>query len=351
MPQKLRVLTSLSILALAAALAAAAPAAAGELRRLAVGSCADQKRPQAVWKALAATRPELVVLLGDNIYADTEDPNMRAAAYAQLGAVPEFAELRAGVPFFVTWDDHDYGASDAGAEYPFKEDSKKQMLDFFGIAQDDPVRQRAGVYQAKIFGPEGRRVQIILLDGRSFRSPLLEDPTPYRRYQPNLDPAATMLGEEQWKWLREQHEQPAEFRLIGSGVQVLSYAGGFEGWKTLPLEQERLFAAIRETRAAGVVFISGDAHYTQLVRADGGVGYPLYELVSSGLTHGNALGANRPSPLATYRPYGGINFGTIDFAWGDRPSITLRSHDVEGLVVFEHRIYLEDLQPPTESVK
>ena len=321
------------------------------LERLALGSCADQERPQTVWKAFAATEPDLVLLLGDNIYADTEDPEVRAAAYAKLGAVPEFAELRRRVPFLFTWDDHDYGASDGGAEYPAKEKSKQQMLDFFEVPADHELRRRPGVYQAKIFGPEGRRVQVILLDGRSFRSPLLADPSPHRRYQPNLDPAATMLGEDQWAWLREQLKQPAEFRLIGSGVQVLSYAGGFEGWKTLPLEQERLFAAIRETRAAGVVFLSGDAHYTQLVRADGGVGYPLYELVSSGLTHGNPAGANRPSPLAVYRPYGGINFGTIDFTWGDRPSLTLRSHDVEGLVVFEHKIYLEDLQPPTESVK
>jgi alkaline phosphatase D len=321
------------------------------LGRMAVGSCADQERPQTVWKAFAATAPDLVVLLGDNIYADTEDPEARAAAYAKLGAVPEFAELRRRVPFLFTWDDHDYGANDAGADYSKKEESKLQMLDFFGVPEDHELRRRPGVYQAKVFGPEGRRVQVILLDGRSFRSPLLEDPSPWRRYRPNLDPAATMLGEQQWAWLREQLEQPAEIRLIGSGVQVLSYANGFEGWKTLPLEQERLFAAIRETRAAGVVFISGDAHYTQIVRADGGVGYPLYELVSSGLTHGNAPGANRPSPLALYRPYGGINFGTIDFAWEGRPSLTLRSHDVEGLVVFEHRIFLEDLQPPTEVVK
>jgi alkaline phosphatase D len=321
------------------------------LGRLAVGSCADQERPQTVWKAFAATAPDLVVLLGDNIYADTEDPEVRAAAYAKLGAVPEFAELRRRVPFLFTWDDHDYGANDAGAEYPEKEESKRQMLDFFGVPEDHELRRRPGVYQAKIFGPEGRRVQVILLDGRSFRSPLLEDPSPWRRYRPNLDPVATMLGEQQWAWLREQLRQPAEFRLIGSGVQVLSYAAGFEGWKTMPLEQERLFAAIRETRAAGVVFISGDAHYTQIVRADGGVGYPLYELVSSGLTHGNAPGASRPSPLALYRPYGGINFGTIDFAWEGRPSITLRSHDSLGLVVFEHRVFLEDLQPPTEPVK
>ena len=34
--------------------------------------------------------------------------------YAQLAAKPGFARLRAMVPVVATWDDHDYGANDAG---------------------------------------------------------------------------------------------------------------------------------------------------------------------------------------------------------------------------------------------
>lgn len=340
----------LALLSLLPAFPRATAAQVPPAHRLALGSCADQEKPQAVWRAIDATEPELVVLLGDNIYADTTDARVRAAAYAKLGDVADFAALRRRVPFFVTWDDHDYGANDGGAEFPDKERSKEQMLDFFGVPPNAEVRSRPGVYQSKILGPEGQRVQILLLDGRSFRSPLLRDPSPLRRYQPNFDPAATMLGEAQWAWLREQLKKPAEWRLIGSGVQVLGYAHGFESWKTMPLEQEHLFAAIRETAASGVVFLSGDAHYTQISRADGGVGYPLYELTSSGLTHGNRLGAARFSPLALHRPYGGINFATLDFTWGEQPSLMLRARDVDGEVVFEQRIDLAELQPSEETV-
>ena len=320
-------------------------------RRLALGSCANQELPQPVWTTMLAQDPQLVLLLGDNIYADTEDARVRAAAYNQLAAVPEFAELRRRVPILAIWDDHDYGAGDGGVEFPDKERSKSQLLDFFGVPPGDEVRGRPGIYQAKILGPEGKRLQILMLDGRSFRSPLLPDPSPFRRYQPNFDRAATMLGEEQWQWLREQLQKPAEFRLIASGVQVLGYANGFESWKTMPLEQEKLFATIRETGAEGVFFVSGDAHFTQISRADGGVGYPLYELISSGLTHGNRFGAARPAPLALYPPYGGINFGTIEFAWEPEPAVTLRSHNIEGEVVFEHRIRLSELKPSKEAVK
>ena len=64
-----------------------------------------------------------------------------------------------------------------------------------------------GIYQARIFGPEGKRVQIILLDTRYFRTPPLRDNRSAEekralnivgRYAPNEDPLATVLGETQW---------------------------------------------------------------------------------------------------------------------------------------------------------
>ncbi|MEM7583600.1 MAG: alkaline phosphatase D family protein [Acidobacteriota bacterium] len=326
------------------------PAISTPIERIALGSCADQERPQRIWPAIAETEPQVFLFLGDNVYADTYDMAEMRSAYETLAAVPEFAAFRERVPILATWDDHDFGWNDAGAEYPHKASTKTLMLDFFGVPADDASRQRPGVYQAKIFGPPGQRLQIILLDGRWFRSELIEDPSPYRRYEPDLDPASTLLGEAQWRWLRKQLEQPAELRLIASGIQVLGYAAGFESWKNMPLEQERLFDLIRDARAAGVVLLSGDAHFTQIKRGDGGIGYPLYEFTSSGLTHGNPAGAARPSPLSLHRPYGGLNFGLIEVRWQGDPSVKLSARDIRGTVVFEHTIRLAELQPPTEII-
>ena len=151
--------------------AAKAPAAQ-PLHRIAFGSCATQARPQPIWDAVVATRPELTFLLGDNIYADTLDMNVMRAKYAKLAAMPGFQLLRKTCPIFATWDDHDLGANDAGGEYPKKDESQKIFLDFFGDPADSPRRHRPGVYDAKVFGPEGKRVQVIMLDTRYFRSPL-----------------------------------------------------------------------------------------------------------------------------------------------------------------------------------
>ena len=117
-------------------------------------------------------------------------------------------------PLLATWDDHDYGENDAGFEYPLKVESQKLFNEVYSVPEDSPRRQRPGIYDAQIFGPEGKRVQVILLDTRYFRSKLRswakgERPPGRGPYQPHEDEAdVTMLGEAQWKWLKEELKKP-----------------------------------------------------------------------------------------------------------------------------------------------
>lgn len=338
-------LTLTALLLVSVSPAARAAAMPEPLTRIAFGSCADQEKPQPIWAAIAAADPQLFLFLGDNIYADHMGREEIRAAYARLAAVPEFQKLRSEVPILAIWDDHDYGVNDGSSDHAEKELFKELFLEFFAEPADSPRRTRGGLYTAETFGPPGRRVQVILLDVRYFRSPIVKDPSPYRVYQPDLDLDKTLLGEEQWRWFEEQLRQPAEVRLIGSGIQVLGYASGFESWKNLPHEQERLFRVLRETAAEGVIFLSGDAHFAQLKRTDAGLGYPLYEFTSSGLTHSRPEAAERPAPMVVLPPYGGLNFATIDLDWQrDDPLITLELRDRDGVVVFRHRIPLSELQ-------
>ena len=83
-----------------------------------------------------------------------------------------------------------------------------------------------------------------------------------------------MLGEDQWAWLEEQLRTPAEVRLIASSIQVVAEDHGWEKWMNFPHERERLYRLIRETRAEGVVFLSGDRHLAELSMMDGGGGLP-----------------------------------------------------------------------------
>lgn len=52
--------------------------------------------------------------------------------------------------------------------------------------------------------------------------------------------------------------------------------------------KEKLFKIIRDNQVNGVVILSGDVHMAMLMEhpcSKKKVGYPLYELTSSGLTH------------------------------------------------------------------
>jgi alkaline phosphatase D len=314
----------------------AGPAAAqdGPLTRIAFGSCAHQKKPQPIWDAVLDYRPQLFIFTGDNVYGDVTSAAMveLREAYAAAGKVGGIAALRARAPVLATWDDHDYGQNDGGADFALKAPAQRLFLEFWGIGDDDPRAKRPGVYHATTIGPPGERVQVILLDTRSFRSALR--PTDQRGalgkevYLPDPDPAKTMLGEAQWAWLRAQLQEPAELRLIVSSVQVLAERHGFERWGNLPLERQRLLDLIAETDAEGVVLVSGDRHIGALYRLTTGVPYDLYEITSSGINM--AYPDNRDlGPLRLGEVYGQNNFGTIDIDW-PAGAITLAVRAMDG---------------------
>lgn len=293
------------------------------LTRLAFGSCIDQTKPQPIWSAVHASKPDLFIFGGDNVYASEQPWRLEnlQRAYQQLNQSPGFAQLRHTVPHLVIWDDHDYGLNDGGADFPHKQAAKDAFLSFWKVDASDPRRTRDGLYHSTVFGPEGQKVQVILLDCRWFRSPLR--PTDQRnapgkeRYLPDADPAKTMLGAQQWRWLEQQLLQPADVRLIVSGVQVLAEGHGWECWGNFPAEQTRLFELIRSTQAKGVVFLSGDRHVGGFYSQPRAGTYALYELTSSGMTHAwsqaKEVGPNRLGELVTQN-----HFATIDLDWSAR---------------------------------
>lgn len=109
------VLSALTAYLLAGAIAYANPVPA-ELERIAFGSCARHDAPQPIWWTILGHRPDLFILTGDNVYADTADDHLMRSAYRSLAAKPGFKALRQQVPLLATWDDHDYGQSDGGPE-------------------------------------------------------------------------------------------------------------------------------------------------------------------------------------------------------------------------------------------
>lgn len=311
------------------------------VRTLAFGSCAHQDKEQPIWQAVNAAQPDVFVFVGDNIYGDTEDMALMKVKYAKLGAKPGYQALQQYSYVLATWDDHDYGVNDGGRSYPKKEESKQLLLDFFAEPKGSPRRSRPGIYDSKLLGPEGQRVQVILLDERTFRTLPVKNPqakgwaTPradgelYGPYLPDWNDSCAMLGEAQWAWLEEELKKPAQFRIICSSTRFSAGDDGMEMWYQYPVEQKRMVDLIQKTQAEGIVFISGDIHQGDLSVLHPKGAYPLYDLTSSGLT--NVWKHVVPNTNRVAPAYLGPNFGLLTFDWSlPDPTLILEVKDVNG---------------------
>jgi len=308
------------------------------LNRIAFGSCLSEKEDQTIWTTIAAENPDAFIFMGDNVYGDAyrsdqlfSDPSMpkMRGAYNELAQSTPFANFRAQVPVMPIWDDHDYGVNDGGADYLFKDQAKELFLEAWAIPAGDARRKRDGVYTSQIIGEDGKRVQIIMLDTRSFRTYLQatdkRNAPGKERYVPLESGAGTMLGETQWNWLKGELKKPADLRLLVSTIQVIADGHGWEAWRTMPTEREKLYSMITETGANDVVLLSGDRHAGAFYKREGVAPYTLHEFTSSSLNLPGSKwraesGETRieDGPYRTTTMQFDANYGVMDIDWTAR---------------------------------
>ncbi|NDC00349.1 MAG: alkaline phosphatase family protein, partial [Verrucomicrobia bacterium] len=228
--------------------------------RIGFGSCYKPEKSTPLWGKVTEFDPQVWLWLGDNVYVDfldgkyvkaNLDPKAFEKGYQRMAKSEGMATLKRLSPghTMAVWDDHDYGLNDAGKNWERKSEAKKAF----------------------------KRVRVVLLDTRFNR----DDPGP------NGD----ILGAAQWNWLEGELRRPgAELIVIGSSIQVLANQHRFEKWGNFPKSRDRLFRVIRESKARGVIFVTGDRHNGEIsCQKDSDVGYPLYDVTSSGLTEVSSL--------------------------------------------------------------
>ncbi|MBA63181.1 MAG: hypothetical protein CMJ76_12555 [Planctomycetaceae bacterium] len=317
------------------------------ITRIGFGSCIKQQNPAPLFTNILDYQPELFLFMGDNIYGDSDDMAVLKAKYQVLGEKPRFQKLIEKSVVLATWDDHDYGMNDGGAGFVQRVASQQVFADFWKDVPDSPRRERAGVYDAHVFGPAGKRVQIILLDTRFFRSDLKTGP---RRvggpYYPDKNPQLTMLGEAQWQWLEKQLRQPAEVRIVVSSIQLVPPAAGQETWGNLPLERQRFLDLLTQSQASGLFVVSGDRHWSDFSRITQDLSYPLYDFTSSSINQLHSRGTPTDnSHRLLDRTFHKENFGTIDIDWSQEdPEIQVGIVDLQGKMQLSHSFKLSELQ-------
>ncbi|REG91399.1 alkaline phosphatase D family protein [Algoriphagus antarcticus] len=279
---------------------------------IAFGSCNRQDEPQPLWEPIISHNSDLFIWLGDNIYGDTDSMAVMKEKYELQNSIPAYQKLKAKTPIVGIWDDHDFGKNDAGNEYPYKDESRDLMYDFLDVPAESPLRDKKGGYGAYSYGPEGKRVKVILLDARYFRDTIgMEN----RTYIPNE--TGTILGDTQWKWLEDElKNNDAQVTIIGSGIQVLPKDHQFEKWANFPYEREKLLNLIGTYQTNGVVLLSGDRHIAEISKMEvPGIDHPVYEVTSSGLTHTWREYKDEPNQYRTGDLIAKLNFGMLYLDW------------------------------------
>ena len=322
----------------------AAPALA-DRTTVAFGSCFRQDVSDGweFWTPILATEPDTFLFIGDNIYASRGGGDRFDVAYDFLRNNPGFQAVRAATRVLAVWDDHDFGFNDGGREHAGVGEPHFERM--FPAA--DPARDaRPGVYDSWITGDPGQRVQVILLDTRTFRSPLTRGGNWGRgmgKYTPSTDPDQEMLGPDQWTWLEGELQKPAEVRLLVSSIQVLAEGHGFERWGNLPAQQEKLFRVIERSGAEGVVLLSGDRHRAAFYKRNDAMSYPLYEVTSSSLNKSFAPNAPETGRYIQEAMVGENNFGLVTVDW-EAATLTLEIKTLDGATAQGRTVPLDYLK-------
>lgn len=157
----------------------------GSLRFALISGTDDHAAQADLWADLYEQKPELILSLGNNVYANSRgamDLGESASAeqlwerYSETRArLPIFMQERL-IPFLVTWNEQDYGMEDGDKTYALADSSRITLEAFFPQLIDaKTVIEGPGVSRGlKIAGQS-----FLLFDNRSFRTPAKADEPAY----------------------------------------------------------------------------------------------------------------------------------------------------------------------------
>ena len=276
--------------------------------RLALTSCMKIGQPQASWYLLLAQQPDIHLTVGDTHYADTTDPTVQWKHHVAYRRQKEFATVLRNVPTYAIWDDHDYGPNNSDGT----EKGKERSLAGWKQIWANPTLGTSDTPGAFFKFSHGD-VDFFMVDSRYHRSP---DKFPN-------DDRKRMLGDAQFSWLLEGlRRSKARFKVIVSG-STLNHSK-VDGWRIYTFSRHRLFDALKKHAISGVMYMSGDIH-SSLVwehHESERVGYPLVEVISSGVANSRTLSfatvdfdTTRQDPTARVRIVYGDGTIRADKTW------------------------------------
>ncbi|MEM7393773.1 MAG: alkaline phosphatase D family protein, partial [Verrucomicrobiota bacterium] len=219
--------------------------------RLVFGSCfgdlEGRFKPEN-WAMVAdQVKPDLILQMGDNHYAETTDPERQRRFYNIQRSMNVYRRATSVRPTYAIWDDHDFAGNDTDGTAEGKERSLKTFKEHWANPSYGEVGN-PGIYSTFVRG----NIQFFLLDGRYHRDPNRARNTPDK----------TLLGAEQTEWLkRELKKSTAKIKLICSGSEF-QLNGRIDSWSSFKYQQKAFLDFLKSERLEGVILLSGDRHFT-----------------------------------------------------------------------------------------
>lgn len=321
-----------------------------ELRVLA-GSCAytndeSDDRPgkpyghsNAIYQTMADRHADVTLWMGDNIYLrepDFGDEEAMSTRYDKWRALPELQPLLREGSHLATWDDHDYGPNDSNASHVHKDKTLKLFKRYWANPSYG-LPGKHGVFTQH----EVSDVAFFILDGRW-----------YRDSDRWIGEDKVLFGPDQLRWLKNALlSSPATWKLIISGSQVLNLNNNYEGWNKFPQEMNSFMAWLDAQNLPGVMFLSGDRHFSTMLQLERPGNYPLYELTCSPLTAGSFSNPEMDLKDNKRIVQGTVvttqNFCELDFT-GPRKDrrMNISIKDTKGQVQWRRTVHENDLKRP-----
>jgi alkaline phosphatase D len=282
-----------------------------------------------IFNAIYEKKPNLMLWLGDNAYLREVDFYSQTGIfhrYSHSRALPEMQPLLASCAHLAIWDDHEYGPNDADRTYINKDKTRHAFERFWG----NPTFGLDGQHGITSFYQYGD-VDIFLCDDRYFRAP--NDCTTCER---------TILGAEQRKWLCEAlTSSRAPFKLVAVGGQFLNLAKKNETFSNLaPAERDTILNFIEKEKIKGVIFLTGDRHFSELSKWTGKNNSTVYDLTSSSLTAGSYKIPNEINALRVEGTmFDSHNFTTLTFSGPRKKRVcTIKLFDTNGKEIWARDI-------------
>ena len=280
-----------------------------EAMRFAFASCQQYEMGYfSSYRDMVDQNPELIVHLGDYIYESTWDSSL--VRHVPVNEATDLSEYRAihaaykldkdlqaahrHTSWLFTWDDHevdnDY-ADDKGEHYEDpKEFIKRRAAAYKAYYEHLPLRHSARPVGAdmKLYHRlwYGDLVEFNMIDNRQYRDDhacqTAEEggwQTIGRRCRELFDPARTILGADQERWLNNGFARRGATWNVLAQQTIFSdhdrevgpgWAVGSDDWNGYPAARQRVIDMLARRRPNNPVIIGGDVHayYTADVKTD-----------------------------------------------------------------------------------